>query len=106
MTEELLRKLGEHLQALHNQFMETRKSMAESMLGQELDVCNTCSKPMIPRDIWESTSVEVRRLFRELVGCTASKGRCRTCQANQYRTKGPLSPEELDRLRRDVGVVK
>jgi hypothetical protein len=81
---------------------------ATAALGEDANPCSTCGKLMVPYGVWQQIP---QALKPEVFGGECSgQGLCASCAGREraknktQRTGGPLSPEDLLRLRAAVGI--
>jgi hypothetical protein len=88
------------LEALQDQFRSQRDSVVDTYVG-ELAGCSVCSRPMVPRSVWEKLPPEIRDRLKPFFGKQAKTDRCNGCLRNNA-----MSEAELERVRRSVGLIK
>lgn len=76
-------------------------------LGEDAKMCDICGKVMVPHTVWKHIEEEDRpTLFAGECGeqgiCAPCAGRERAKNRRMTRTGGPLSDEEVQRLRAAV----
>jgi hypothetical protein len=97
--EEQLPKLASRVQRYHEAFLDLIENAIVSELGEPLERCQRCTRPMLPRRSWDSMTLADRDKLRGLIVKCNSRGICVGCTRNNL-----LSDTELAKLRKDVGV--
>lgn len=108
-TQDLISKviaLFAQIEIAEKEFNQKKADVLSNTINRPIYICRDCNRPMLPQQLWKKIPIPNRSRLYTRAG---NKERCfnhlqKANQAAGYTRKQILSPEDLERLRKQVGL--
>ena len=103
MVKDLI-ELFEMIEELDRKYQYEKAKLASELLGMQINVCEQCSRPMIPQRLW--MRIPNKKRSKTFI----NRGSDNLCYYHRYRShvdnRRGLTNEELTKLRKAVGLIQ